>query len=121
EGRKPRDALGVDLGWVARARIEAVVRERRKQISVEDVLVDKGLLRPADLAAARDVAARTPGRTVGRQLVESGVLAERDYLEAYAERHDVPFVEADFTLVDPEVLKRVSLPWTLRNRIIPLS
>jgi len=118
EEPKPLRDLVVELGWVTCARIDGLLRERRKSISVEEILVEKGLLSARQLGEAR---AAGPGPGLGRRLVDAGLVTERDWLETWCERHDVPFVAADATLVDPAVLQKISVPWAVRHRAVPMS
>jgi len=117
EPRPLRDLL-IELGWVSGARLESLLREHRRTLPPEEILVEKGLLSTQQLADAR---AAHPGPGLGRYLVDTGLVSERDWLETWCERHDVPFIAADATLVDPDVLRRISLPWALRHRAIPMA
>jgi type IV pilus assembly protein PilB len=121
EAHKPLAALVVELGWVSRPRMEAALREHRRELSVEGVLVEKGVITMEQLLAANEAVRGLPGRTPGRHLVELGAVSEKAFIEAYAEKHDLPFVDADPSIVDPQLLKRVSVKYLARHCVLPLS
>jgi type IV pilus assembly protein PilB len=121
EEPRPLAELVVELGWVSRAQLEGALRRRRRELAIEDILVEKGVLSPERLDRAREALRRRPGRRLGEYLVETGQISERDYLEACCDRYDLPFVEADATLVDPQALEKVSLQYLARHHVLPLS
>jgi type IV pilus assembly protein PilB len=61
------------------------------------------------------------GKAVGKHLVELGAVSERHYLEAYCEKYDLPLVDADPSLVDPALLKKVNYRYLARIQVLPLS
>ncbi len=117
---KPVAQLVVDLGFLSRPRLEAVLRDRQRTLPVEDLLVERGKLDAVKLAEARRAQDGEP-IGLGRRLIDMGAVAERDYLEAHCERHDLPFVAPDISLMDPLLLRQVSHKYLVRNRILPLS
>ena len=121
EEPKSLATIVTELGWISQTRIEAALRRHRKELSIEEILVEKGSLRLDQLKRAEEAGGAQKGQSLGRFLVESGAVTERDYLEAYCEKFDLPFVEADATLVDPDILVKVSLKYLKRHRILPLS
>src|SRR6185436_7066968 len=59
--------------------------------------------------------------TPARHLVDSGTLTERAYLEAFCEKHGLPFIEVDANLVDRTILAKANLKYLARLRVLPLS
>ena len=121
EDPKPLPVLVVELGWVSRAAMDSAVQKFRRALPIDDVLVDKGLLTVEGLEKARAQAGVPDGEILGRRLVDAGLVSEADYLQTYCERFDIPFVEPDLGLVDPDVLKKVSQRYLSRHRVLPLS
>lgn len=117
---KPVTQLVVELGFLSRPRLEAALRDRQRTLPVEDLLVEQGKLDAAKLAEAR---AALGGETagLGRKLIDMGAVDEREYLEAYCQRHDLPFVSPDPSLLDPLLLRQVSHKYLVRHRLLPLS
>jgi len=121
EDRKPIGLLVVELGWVTRPRLELALRRHRHGLSVEGILVERGVIRSGQLAAAMEALKEHPGKSPGRHLVEIGAISERAYLEAYCEKHDLSFIDVDVSLIDRQLLDKVNLRYLTRHRIVPLS
>jgi type IV pilus assembly protein PilB len=118
---KPLGAVLVDLGMVPRARVEEAIKESRRALSIEEILVQRGTLHPDQLVAAVTALAGRSDTTPARHLVASGTITERAYLEAFCEKQGLPFIEADANLVDRAVLARANLKYLARLRVLPLS
>ena len=118
---KPLGSVLVDLGLVPRAKVEEAIRESRRALSIEQILVQRGLLHPDQLAAAERVLGSRTDTTPARHLVDSGTIAERSYLEAFCETQGLPFIEIDANLVDRTVLAKANLKYLARLRVLPLS
>ena len=121
EDRKPIGMLVVELGWVTRPRLEMALRRHRHGLSVEGILVERGVIRSGQLAAAMEALKEHPNKSPGRHLVEIGAISERAYLEAYCEKHDLSFIDVDVSLIDRQLLDKVNLRYLTRHRIVPLS
>ena len=118
---RPLGALLVDLGLVPRARMEETRRESRKALSIEQILVSRGLLREEQLAAAERALQGKPGISPARHLVETGTIPERVYLEAFCEKHDLPFVDLDVNNVDRSVLAKANLKYLAKALVLPIA
>lgn len=121
ETPKPLGTLVMELGWVSRPKLETALRKRRRSLSVEMILVEKGVLTVDQLRTAEAVVTGQPAGSAIKHLVELGALTQRTYLEAFCEKHDLAFVDADVSIVDPQVLKKVSFKYLKRNVLLPLS
>jgi hypothetical protein len=97
---KPLGSVLVDLGMVPRAKVEEAIKESRRALSIEQILVQRGLLHPDQLAAAERALGSRTDTTPARHLVDSGTITERSYLEAFCEKQGLPFIEIDANLVD---------------------
>jgi len=118
---KPLGSILVDLGLVPRAKVEEAIKESRRALSIEEILVQRGLLHPDQLAAAeRSLGSRTD-TTAARHLVDSGTITERAYLEAFCEKQGLSFIEVDANLVDRNLLAKANLKYLARMRVLPLS
>lgn len=121
ETPKPIGTLVMDLGWVSRPKLETALRKRRRSLSVDMILVEKGVLSLEQLRTAETIVKGQPPGSAIAHLVELGALTQRTYLEAFCEKHDLAFVDADVSIVDPQVLKKVSFKYLKRNTLLPLS
>jgi len=117
-------ALGsvlVDLGMVPRTKVEDAIKESRRALSIEEILVQRGLLHPDQLAAAQQSLGGRTDTTPARALVDSGTISERAYLEAFCEKQGLSFIEIDANLVDRGLLAKANLKYLARMRVLPLS
>jgi type IV pilus assembly protein PilB len=118
---RPLGQLLVEMGMVPRARMEEVRRESRKALSVEQILVSRGLLRAEQLAAAERALQGKPQVSPARHLVETGTITERAYLEAYCEKHELPFVDLDVNHVDRSLLVKANLKYLAKVAVLPIA
>lgn len=65
EDRKPIGMLVVELGWVTRSRLELALRRHRHGLSVEGILVERGVIRSGQLAAAMEALKEHPNKSPG--------------------------------------------------------
>jgi type IV pilus assembly protein PilB len=120
EDHKPIGQLAIELGMITRARLEESLRKHRRGLSLEGIFVERGVVRAEQVAAARE-ALKGSTKDVAKHLVEIGAVAERVYVQAYCEKHDVRFIDLEPGLVDRSLLKKVSLKYLARQRVVPLS
>src|SRR5690349_5047866 len=118
---KPLGSVLVDLGMVPRGTVEDAIKESRRSLSIEEILVQRGLLHPDQLAAAERLLGARTDTTAARHLVDSGTITERAYLEAFCEKQGLPFIEVDANLVDRNLLAKANLKYLARMRVLPLS
>ncbi len=121
EDWRPLGVVLVELGLVSRARLDEAVRAHHQSLSVADILVSQGVLRAEQIAAATTALAGRPDADPVRHLVEIGALAERAFLEAYCQKHALPYVDADVNLVDRTLLGKFGIKYLAKNYILPLS
>ena len=120
EDHKPIGQLAIELGMLTRARLDEGLRKHRRGLSLEGILVEKGVIRAEQVAAARE-ALKGTNKDVARHLVEIGAVSERIFLQSYCEKHGVSFIDCEAGLVDRTLLRKVSIKYLSRQRIVPLS
>jgi type IV pilus assembly protein PilB len=92
----------------------------RKLKDLGDILQDEGLITADDLARASEEQART-GRSLGRALVDLGVLKEPDLVAALARQVGLEFVDLGDASIDPSAAALVPEQVARRYRAIPIS
>lgn len=85
-----------------------------------DILVERGLVDEAQLAAAYDEHQRA-GRSLGRVLVDQGVLTEAQLVEALASQIGLQFVDLAEYNVDGSAVARVSPAVCRRHTVLPIG
>lgn len=85
-----------------------------------DILLEGALVTEAQLAAAYDEHQRG-GRSLGRVLVEHGVLSETQLVAALASQIGLPFVDLSETPVDPTAAATVPSAVCRRHVVLPIG
>src|SRR5918994_3317367 len=87
---------------------------------LSDVIVDLGFAeREAVEQAVR--AARSPGTTVARVLVESGAITEEQLAHATAERYGIAYVDLESYTVDPSAANLIKPSAAKRYQAVPVG
>ncbi|MFZ0158682.1 MAG: ATPase, T2SS/T4P/T4SS family [Kineosporiaceae bacterium] len=85
-----------------------------------DILLDARLVDEGQLAAAYDEHERV-GRSLGRILVEHGVLSEAQLVQALAAQIGLPFVDLSDHAVDAHAVTLVSAAVCRRHAVLPIA
>ena len=85
-----------------------------------DILLERGLVDEAQLAAAYDEHQRA-GRSLGRVLVEEGILTEAQLVEALAFQIGLEFVDLGDVSVDGSAVALVSAAVCRRHTVLPIG
>ena len=89
-------------------------------MSITDVLLDKGLLTPEQMAESVALH-EAEGLRLDRAIVQLGFLNERQLLELMAKQLHLPLIDLSDVAIDPEVLRTVPLKVVYRKRLVPIS
>lgn len=89
----------------------------RKKIG--DLLVEQGLISPAQLQEALQTQAAS-GKRLGAVLVEQGMISEDQLVEVIATRLDIPKLSLDQIVIDPEIIQRIPVDIARRYLVIPV-
>ncbi len=87
---------------------------------LSDILLDEGLLSPADLQRARGEQQRT-GKSLGRVLIELRLIDESGLVAALAKHLGLEFVDLDERLIDPQVASLVPESLARRYGLVPVG
>jgi type IV pilus assembly protein PilB len=117
---RPVGEILVELGQLARAEYDRIVRLHRAELSLESILLEDGALSEQGLTAYRIAKVKSPSRGERSLLVEDGLVSEEQFLRALASKYDMAYVEPEVGLVDLELLKKTSLPYLSRHKVLPL-
>lgn len=120
--RRPRPSweVLVDLGLLARSEMERVVRAYRTHLSVVDILHEDGVLDESGLRKYNEARTHRPPPSDREILVGGELVSEQQYLHALAEKLDIPYLEPEIAPLDEQVLDRVSIPYLVRKRLLPV-
>jgi type IV pilus assembly protein PilB len=119
----PRPLLELlkELKAVSDEQVREVLRGIQPSMSLGDLLVELGCLREADLQAALKIQAESkPIRRLGEILVERRLIDERTLIEVFSLQLGYPYVEPDYTEIDPKLFHRVPPKWYESHSFIPV-
>jgi type IV pilus assembly protein PilB len=84
-----------------------------------DLLIEKGLLTPAQLAEALEEQDKT-GIKLGQVLQEKGLISEDDFVDVIHTRLGVPKLALDNLVIDPIIVEIVPLSLAKKHQLIPV-
>jgi len=89
-------------------------------MSIVETLLEKGLIRPEDLAEAMELR-KKDGTRLDRALVQLGRLSEDNLLKILSEQLAIPLVDLSTVTVDVETLRSLPAKLVYRKNLIPIS
>jgi type IV pilus assembly protein PilB len=87
---------------------------------LSSILIDEGLLTPEDLERAQEQQQRT-GKSLGRVLIELGLLDEAGLVSALAKHLGLEFVDLEDRLIEPQVASLVPESLARRYGLVPVA
>ncbi len=85
-----------------------------------EILIDRKLITPLQLKTAVEEQQRT-GELLGRILVRLGYLKEEHLLEIISEQLNIPFVDLQNIVVEPEAVEKVPAKFAWHYKIMPIK
>ena len=93
----------------------------RKKISrIGEILVARNVVDEETLNDALKVGKET-GKRIGRVLIDMGLIDEATVSSALAEQFNIPFVNLQKTVIDPQTLKLIPEDRVREHKLLPLS
>ncbi len=89
------------------------------KLTLGQILLQKGFVKPDDLKQARNVQIQNPSKSLAEILISLNVTSEVNILTALAERMNVPLLEGAIYVTDTDVIKRVPEKIARKHTIIP--
>ncbi|MGA2230074.1 MAG: ATPase, T2SS/T4P/T4SS family [Tepidisphaeraceae bacterium] len=94
--------------------------EAKARISVEQLLLQRGVVSAEQLTQAQSVALQTPGRSIAAILLGMSAANEAQILSALAETLGLPFETPQASEVDPAVFSLLQPDYIRRRMVLPL-
>ncbi len=116
---RPVGEVLVEIGQLARSEHDRILRLYRSQLTIPHILKEDGALDDAKLARYRKLKIDHPNQSERELLVGSDLVTEEQFLKALAIKHDIPYIEPDVSLVDTNLLEKVSISYLVRNHTLP--
>ncbi len=86
---------------------------------IGDLLVEKGLLTPAQLQAALEEQTKT-GHRLGQILLQKSWISEEDLVEVIHGRLGIPKISLENIVIDPKIVELVPLAIAKKHNLIPV-
>lgn len=119
----PKTVLEVlkELKHVTDAQIRRAIQAYRVQMHIGRLLVELGKLSEADLRAAFNIKAEEKSnKKIGEILVAHNFIDERKLIEVLSMQMGFPYIDPQFTKIDPELYHKVPHKWYEDHRLIPV-
>jgi type IV pilus assembly protein PilB len=113
-------AILVELGYVNKREILDALSRHGAGIRLGDMLLEQGLISTDTLEQALRIQQEKQVK-IGQALVELGAMNERTLLQNLAHQAGVPFIEPNFSMIEPALLSGVSPEYLERFGFIPFS
>ena len=121
EVQKSLGEVLLELGEITKDDFDRVQANRLSALSLIEVLRESDHVDDQEVEAYRKARQATPDRDDRTLLVDAGLVTEEVYLKALATTQKISYVEPTPRDVDLDLLKRTSLPYLRRLKVLPLS
>src|SRR3954468_6075097 len=88
--------------------------------SVEQLLLERGQINESHLEQARQLASKTPGKTLAQLLLQMSAASEAQILAALAETLGMNFEQPDKTQVDVRAFELLPVDYIRKNLVLPV-
>lgn len=92
----------------------------RRRKSVEQLLLERGVITEDKLTQARHVCSQTPGKTLAQVLLTMAAASEEQILSALAETLALPFEHLDRATIDAKAFESLPVDYIRKSGVIPL-
>jgi len=89
------------------------------KLTLGQILLQKGFVKPQDLKQARELQIANPSKSLAEILISLNVTGEVNILSALAERMGVPLLEGSIFITDTDIIKLVPEKVARKHTIIP--
>ncbi|MBI5593904.1 MAG: Flp pilus assembly complex ATPase component TadA [Deltaproteobacteria bacterium] len=110
-----------ELKYISDAQIQKTVRTHLASIRIGSLLVELGLIKPADLEAGLAIqSTETPKRKLGEVLVAHHFIDERKMIEVLSMQLGFPQMDPEFAEIDRSLLIRVPIQVCWTHNFVPI-
>ncbi len=89
------------------------------KLTLGQILLQKGFVKPQDLKQARELQIANPSKSLAEILISLNVTSEVNILSALSERMNVPLLEGAIFITDTDIIKLVPEKVARKHNIIP--
>ena len=93
--------------------------KKRKPIGV--ILIEAGLITEEDLQKALLEQSKNRSLKIGEVLIQMGFVTEEELISSLAKKFNLPFVDLDDRVINPELIELFDINLLLRFQVLPIS
>lgn len=93
----------------------------RAKIQLGELLIQHGLITPADLEKALKIQKEQPNLRIGDILVKIGVLTQEELISFLSKQFGIPYIDLSNFLVDTEALTSIPKNLVEEHKVVPLK
>lgn len=123
EDPRPLIEVLTELGYASEEQIDAALAKRRADIPLGELLVERGHLRPDELANALDAQAKAPEPRprLGEILVDRRAISDRELTRVLADHLGFPMLEPSLSELDRGLLSTAPPSWMAQHQFVPVG
>ncbi|RPI62317.1 MAG: hypothetical protein EHM48_04285, partial [Planctomycetaceae bacterium] len=114
------DPIRIDRGYTYRKTAACLRAYQRITMSITEVLLEKGLIKPDHLAQAMELR-KTGGMRLDRALISLGHVTEEQVLAVMSEQLAIPIVNLENISIAVETLRLLPAKLVYRKRVVPVE
>lgn len=112
----------VDQKKVKPADVEkALAKQGKKPKRIGEILIEAGLIQEDDLQHALVEQSKNRSLKIGQVMIKMGLVTEDELLSALAKKFNLPFVDLDDYVVNPETIEEIEIDLLLRYQVVPIA
>ncbi|MBL7644876.1 MAG: Flp pilus assembly complex ATPase component TadA [Candidatus Hydrogenedentes bacterium] len=108
----------VELGYGTRQSLNDAIAQQGSHLRLGDLLVEQGLITADTLTMALQTQ-KEQGVRLGEALISLGAINERTLLRNIAHQSNVPYIDPNFNMIEPDLLRGISPEFLLKSQFIP--
>lgn len=108
----------VELGYGTRQSLNDTIAKQGSSLRLGDLLLEQGIITVEILEMALQTQ-KEQGIRLGEALLNLGAINERTLLRNVAHQSCVPYIDPNYNMIEPEILRGVSPDFLLKNQFVP--
>jgi len=99
----------------------ALAKQGKKPKRIGEILIEAGLIQEDDLQHALVEQSKNRSLKIGQVMIKMGLVTEDELLSALAKKFNLPFVDLDGYIVNPEAIEEIDIDLLLRYQVVPIA
>ena len=122
ESPRPLTCLLKELKFINDDQIKNALAKSPIKMALEDLLLELGYVKEKDLKVAQAIQVNDKSkRSLEKILIDQHLIEEHMLMELLGLKLGVPYVEPEFSQIDPKLLSKAPIKWFAEHRLVPLK